>query len=40
MMISNMKSDQAKKINNIEINSKTANHFTSKMMPNFDRPDC
>jgi len=39
-MISNMKSDQAKKINNIEINSKTANHFTSKMMPNFDRPDC
>jgi len=39
-MISNMKSDQAKKFNNIEINSKTANHFTSKMMPNFDRPDC
>jgi len=35
-MISNMKSDQAKKIFNIEINS-IKNHFST---PNFDRPDC
>jgi len=36
-MISNMKSDQAKKFN-IEIINSNKNHFST--LPNFDRPDC
>jgi hypothetical protein len=37
MMISNMKSDQAKEFN-IEIINSNKNHFST--LPNFDRPDC